>query len=135
MAYVHPVYHGGKNQPEQVTDEYLGCSLCKLPGAKLPKMLLCGHSFCLPCLQQYAGNASMFPCPSCSVLNKVPARGLAALSNNIFVDTQVDRLLRRHNQERGRDDSVYNISCYNQRPDIHCLCGHAACGQATFNHM
>lgn len=116
MTYMHPAYHGGKNHPEQVTDEYLTCGLCHIPGFKQPKQLQCGHTFCLPCLErrvQNVGGAS-FSCPSCARVNIVPRSGLGGLSDNLFIDTQVDRLVRRHNQDRGRDDTWYNISCYGQ---------------------
>ena len=65
MAYVMPEYHGGKNQPEQVTDEYLTCTICKIPGFRQPKILQCGHVFCLKCLESYWCTApnGMIPTP------------------------------------------------------------------------
>ena len=125
MAYVNPVYHGGKNVPEQITDEFLGCPICFLPGYKQPKLLPCGHTFCLPCLKSYAGprgepavgttccpTRRCFACPTCGLETKVPARGVEGFPTNLFVDRQLDMLLRRHNRHRGRDDTWYNISCY-----------------------
>ena len=123
MAHMNPVYHGGKNHPEQVTDEYLTCGICQIPGFKQPKMLQCGHTFCLPCLMRGAPSTegATFCCPSCACVNTVPRSGLAGLSDNLFVDTQVDRLVRRHNQDRGRDDTWYNVSCYDQNYKGHVI--------------
>lgn len=55
MAFALQPYHGGKNQPEQVTDEYLTCTICQEPGFREPKILQCGHCFCLKCLERVWG--------------------------------------------------------------------------------
>lgn len=55
MAYAAQPYHGGKNHPEQVTGEFLTCALCSVPGFRQPKILLCGHVFCLNCLEAWWG--------------------------------------------------------------------------------
>lgn len=60
----------------------------------------------------------MFACPICNTMNKMPQKGgISGLPNNLFADTQIDRLLRRHNKERGRDDARYNIHDYTQAKD------------------
>lgn len=125
MAYVHPAYHGGMNQPEQVTDDYLTCRVCQMPGFTQPKTLPCGHIFCCPCLMKYAGSFGpsnsdkVMRCPTCGQMVKLPHGGLPALSDNLFIDTQVDRLLRRHNADRGRNDTVYNINAYQMDGYMH----------------
>ena len=78
MAYTHPAYHGGRNHPEQVTDEFL-----------------CSRRRHHP------------PAP-----NPVPINRLAQVPKEVFIPTQKDRLLRRHNKARGRDDTLYNIQDY-----------------------
>ena len=40
--------------------------------------------------------------------------GVAGLRNNDFVDTQIDRLLRRDNNAVRRENSLYNITNYKQ---------------------
>ena len=123
MAYIHPLYHGGKNFPEQITDEFLTCTICRVPGFRKPKMLTCGHTFCAPCIERYLGlgegdgGGFYFACPTCKQPQKLPRGGVASLTNNLFADTQIDRLLRRHNMDRRRDDTLYNIEKYTQDVD------------------
>ena len=128
MAYAHPIYHGGMNHVEQMTSEHLTCKLCHVPGYRSPKILpKCGHTFCAPCLERYINNAAptprrrplQMPCPLCGIMNTVPAAGVRGLPNNLFIDVQIDRLLMRHNQDRGRNDARYDISQYVMR---RCLC-------------
>ena len=126
MAYVHRAYHGGKNYSEQVTDEFLTCKLCQVPGFTQPKTLPCGHIFCCPCLARYVqvcgpqgSTGRQLRCPTCGQMVSLPTGGLGALSDNLFVDTQVDRLLRRHNADRGRDDTFYDISNYQMDGYMH----------------
>lgn len=123
MAYSDPVYHGGKNFPHQIADEALTCPICLIPGFRKPKMLpQCGHTFCTPCIERYLGigerdaGGYQFPCPLCKMSNRMSLKGINGLPNNMSVDIQIDRLLLRHNKERGRDNSLYNISCYTQHP-------------------
>lgn len=40
--------------------------------------------------------------------------GVAGLQTNVFVDTQIDRLLRRDNNAVHRENSMYNIKNYHQ---------------------
>ncbi|KAK2183847.1 hypothetical protein NP493_294g00039 [Ridgeia piscesae] len=125
MAYVNPVYHGGRNQPEQVTDDYLTCPICQEPGFIHPKILLCGHAFCLPCLERFIppDARGTFPCPKCRRSTLIPPNGPVGFKDYLFANTQIDRLLRRHNQVRRRDDTFYNIATYEMRYD----------GQATLS--
>ena len=95
MSYAHPAYHGGKNHPEQVTDEYL-CS----------------------------GRRYLPPPP-----NPVPINRLAQVPREVFIPTQTDRLLRRHNKARGRDDTLYHINDYNKP------CGPTGCGNPNTINM
>ncbi|CAD5118875.1 DgyrCDS7548 [Dimorphilus gyrociliatus] len=111
-AYAHPAFHGGKNNSEQVTDEYLTCPISGRPGFIHPKILLCGHTFSKASLESYAGGARCFCCPMCGKVTELPSNGVSGLRDNIFIDTQVEMLLSRHNKARGRDDSFYNITKY-----------------------
>jgi hypothetical protein len=103
----------------QVTDEYLSCFLCKTPGFHLAaRTLLCGHITCEACIRQHVsrgyGNDRQVICPVCQRVTKTPPVTHNNLQNNIFVETQIDRLLRRHNAQRHRDDTLYNISQYRE---------------------
>ena len=80
MSFAHPAYHGGKNHPEQVTDE-----------------LLC------------SGRHHVVP-----PLNPVHSNRLAPVPREVFIPTQKDRLLRRHNNARGRDDTLYKIQDFDK---------------------
>src|SRR6218665_602235 len=112
---------GGRNFPEQVTEEFLTCFVCKEPGFhSKPKLLSCGHTFCQSCLEpRVTGDGRMLQCPRCCCVTNLRPGGVSALRTNLFFDTQIDRLLRRHNKDRGRDDTWYNISCYRQYADGH----------------
>ena len=81
MAYAPIPYHGGKNHPEQVTDEFLCSGRRHLPPPQ----------------------------------NPVPNNRLAQVPKEVFLPTQVDRLLRRHNKARGRNDTLYCI-CHLDQP-------------------
>lgn len=112
---INPVYQGGMNYPEQVTEYFLCCQVCREPGFRDPRLLTCGHVFCARCLDSYAGNGekgySIF-CPLCKVATPVPRKGVEALPRSRFFDCQVDRLVRRHNKAQGRDDVHYNIRAF-----------------------
>lgn len=111
---------GGRNYPEQITDEFLTCYVCKEPGFhSKPKLLSCGHTFCQSCLEPRVTDGAWLRCPRCCAVTTLRAGGVAALRTHLFFDTQIDRLLRRHNKERGRDDTWYNIGGYSQFVDGH----------------
>jgi len=46
----------------------------------------------------------------------MPETGIAGLHDNLFIDTQIDRLLRRDNNANYRENSMYNIAVYNRDP-------------------
>src|SRR6218665_182165 len=58
---------------------------------KSPKLLPCGHTFCLKCSQKTALKASKgpgdeMPCPICRQQFKIPSDGLTGLQNNYYVE-------------------------------------------------
>ena len=122
MAHVHPIYHGGKNYAEQITDEFLTCRLCREPGFRQPKILLCGHTFCQHCIEgalRYQQKGALGPgeffCFLCGAKSKLPYSGPAGLPDNVNVNTQIDKLLMRHNADRAAKTvelSRYNIRNY-----------------------
>lgn len=116
MAYVDKPFQGGRNQPEQMTEEFLTCRLCLQPGFRSkPRLLNCGHTFCHPCLVAYTndGRVRDICCPSCARPTPMPPRGcLDGLPVNLFADTQIDRLLRTNNNANKRENAIYNIPIY-----------------------
>lgn len=48
----------GRNHPESVTEELLSCGICQT-GFKQPKILQCGHVFCLRCLEHVWGTGNV----------------------------------------------------------------------------
>jgi len=117
-SYLPEAYHGGKNQPEPVTEEFLTCRLCNDGFRVRPKILSCGHTFCMPCLNAYTcgGRKRSICCPTCARPTCMPEGGVCCLHDNLFVDTQIDRLLRRDNNANYRENSMYNVAVYDVDP-------------------
>lgn len=117
-SYVEKEYHGGKNQPEQTNEEFLSCRLCDDGFRVRPKILQCGHSFCLPCLHQYTCGSQKrsICCPLCGRPTCMPETGVRGLHDNMYIDTQLDRLLRRDNNANHRENSMYNFPVYDRDP-------------------
>lgn len=117
-SYVLGAYHGGKNQPEQVTEEFLGCRLCNAGFRIRAKILPCGHTFCMPCLEAYTcgSRKRTICCPTCERPSCMPDTGIAGLRDNLFIATQIDRLLRRDNNANYRENSMYNLHVYHRDP-------------------
>ena len=74
---------------DDLKNDFLTCPLC-LQLYKNPKLLLCQHTFCLKCLEEYARH-NYFPrgkcvCPYCKQTVPVPEDGdLSNLPNNFLV--------------------------------------------------
>ncbi|ESO96930.1 hypothetical protein LOTGIDRAFT_115231, partial [Lottia gigantea] len=57
------------------TSNNLECSIC-CETFKTPKVLICGHTFCLDCLERYIGNrTTKFKCPVCGKVVRIPKGG------------------------------------------------------------
>ena len=83
------------------------CSVCRglLNDAKL---LQCGHSYCLKCLEDLAskqdvGTAGHLSCPVCRSSCVIPSSGLQSLPPNVYVDTLVQ--LKQMPTSKDRADS------------------------------
>lgn len=117
-SYRSKYYHGSMNNPEDVTEQFLLCRLCKQELKHSPKILECGHTFCRPCLDAYTQCACVRDvcCPTCArptPLLPEPCRGVdKALPNSVFIETQMDHLIRRQNKATGRESSNYHLTCF-----------------------
>ena len=56
----------------------LECAVC-MERYTDPRVLSCGHTFCLQCLQRMDDNIGSLPCPSCRTMSLIPSEGLAYL--------------------------------------------------------
>ena len=71
----------------------LNCSVC-LEVFECPKLLRCGHTFCLECLEQMvADQASVITCPLCNQKTLKPPEGLTDLVDDFRVSQIRDGLL------------------------------------------
>lgn len=71
------------------------CEICfdNYSPENYPKMLACHHCFCLSCLSTIARNAGdKITCPTCRKVTSVVGRGVADLSNNIYILKVIDTL-------------------------------------------
>ncbi|CAH1239796.1 EIF4G3 [Branchiostoma lanceolatum] len=67
--------------------EIFECSIC-LQVVKRPKVLSCGHTFCMECLVSLVKESKSLKCPTCQELVKLDKAGRAgveSLTNNILV--------------------------------------------------
>ncbi|ESO92193.1 hypothetical protein LOTGIDRAFT_121286 [Lottia gigantea] len=63
------------------------CSIC-YEGFTIPKILPCGHTFCVDCLERYIGDKTeTFPCPICQQDVKIPEGGAKMFTTNFILQT------------------------------------------------
>ena len=74
---------------EKVVDS--NCSVC-LEQFSEPKILPCGHSFCLKCLERTVGMRVKITCPLCRQTHAVPAGGLQGFLTDFIVSHEVEIL-------------------------------------------
>ena len=89
---------GGSSQ--DLWDE-LDCSLC-LDSFTKPKVLPCGHTFCLDCLSKYSeslANKYRFPCPLCKEVTTVPFQSIEHLPNNYVAQNMIAKIKKPQKNE------------------------------------
>src|SRR6218665_483211 len=77
-------------EPRQAFEDSTICCICT-EVYKCPKLLLCGHTFCLNCIQETGLKASKgpgdeMPCPFCRRQFKIPSDGFTGLKNNYYAE-------------------------------------------------
>lgn len=106
---------------EDTGDLDLTCTFCQ-DILTSPKILPCFDTLCRPCLEQLAirhGAKGHFPCPSCRQEVQIPAAGVSAFKDNVYIDTdllskaQQGLLCVRHQQ---REVELYCVDC------AQCIC-------------
>ena len=84
-------------------DAVLSCGVCmELFEVSLddrsPKMLACGHTYCLQCVRQLSGHGGgSITCPACREVTRVPPGGPTELQNNYSVLGMMD-LVAQHRE-------------------------------------
>ena len=69
----------------------LECSIC-LEQMVVPKILPCGHTFCLDCLCKIEPEEKKIKCPECRKEHDLPIEGAKGFSNNYKLATLIDDL-------------------------------------------
>ncbi|CAD5216232.1 unnamed protein product [Bursaphelenchus okinawaensis] len=137
-----PKTNGSVNPLEKI-EQLLTCSIC-LDRYKMPKLLPCHHTFCLPCLESYADTVHHnLKCPECRSEHAVPFEGAKAFPNNLtlakFLDIhleatddnqeQLEAYIQRYNMERCK------ICDEKAELEICAHCDRKACKECRKAHM
>ena len=73
-------------------DEILECPICSLALSN-PKLLICGHTICLTCLEQLGQDkepGEKVPCPECRITFKIPEYGMSSLRRNLLISKIIE---------------------------------------------
>lgn len=130
-----------------VENDYLMCSIC-LGRYRDPRLLPCGHSFCLQCLEDHIKQtvtdpaASHFKCPNDRTQVGRPAVGLAPKhwASAFPVDTFLGSLLsavmiHASSSEGGNNKDAACAQHKNRIKEFYCLnCGVSACTYCVVKH-
>ena len=126
---------------QSVVDSLLECSIC-LQVYQDPRLLPCGHTFCLKCLQKLVNvrkdNLNQLPCSLCRNPWIVPADGLCNFPKN-FIATDFITSLSSTNQcgETGENEQhdkaeYFCLDCW--EPLCYICCSFHKRTKATRNH-
>ncbi|GMT19746.1 hypothetical protein PFISCL1PPCAC_11043, partial [Pristionchus fissidentatus] len=129
--------------PLEKIEQLLTCPIC-LDRYKVPKLLPCQHTFCLPCLESCAESAGrLLKCPECRAEHNIPYDGVKAFQTNYtltgFLDihlqatnetsSQLEEYIHRYNLERCKvcDEKSECETCAH--------CDRRACKECRNSHM
>src|SRR6218665_1216102 len=135
------------NVPQkQELEDSTSCCICT-EIYKCPKLLPCGHTFCMSCIQETGLKASKrpedeMPCPLCRQQFKIPSDGFTGLQNNYYVELLIrvahildpcvealisgDACLEENQEEAGKEDQRAEMYC--------CDCKHKLCEECCRHH-
>ncbi|KAI8485511.1 hypothetical protein Bbelb_367050 [Branchiostoma belcheri] len=91
--------------PEEVSNDFLECTIC-CDTYKNPKILIpCLHTFCEHCLQEWVqkNDGDTFPCPICRQPVPLPQDGVGGLKNNSHLASLVKAVTEHHKIRQGKD--------------------------------
>ncbi|KAF8358987.1 nhl-1, partial [Pristionchus pacificus] len=129
--------------PLEKIEQLLTCPIC-LDRYKVPKLLPCQHTFCLPCLESCAESAGrLLKCPECRAEHNIPYEGVKAFQTNYtltgFLDihlqatnessAQIEEYIHRYNLERCK------ICDEKSECDMCAHCDRRACKECRNSHM
>ncbi|GMR43159.1 hypothetical protein PMAYCL1PPCAC_13354 [Pristionchus mayeri] len=129
--------------PLEKIEQLLTCPIC-LDRYKVPKLLPCQHTFCLPCLESCAESAGrLLKCPECRAEHSIPYEGVKAFQTNYtltgFLDihlqassessAQIEEYIHRYNLERCK-------ICNEKSECENCAhCDRQSCKECRNSHM
>ena len=100
-------------------DDILSCNICfekfSGTGEQSPRILNCGHTYCLKCLNAMCGGRNRLECPSCRLPTKF-GRGLGPAS--LAVNFQSVRLLEMAQSSLRSRDEILATGCVGREIDL-----------------
>jgi len=130
----------------QELEDSTSCCICT-EIYTFPKLLPCGHTFCMNCIQETVLKISKdpgdeMPCPICRQRFKIPSDGCTGLQNNYYVEGLIrvpqilnpfvreiilcDACLEEDQEETGREVQRAEMYC--------CDCKQRLCGECCRHH-
>ena len=95
-------------------ENFLNCPICFDPFDQ-PKVLQCGHTFCLRCLEQLSRSQDKYvSCPECRERTKKPTEGVSKLRNDFRITQIKDLLLEtsvNHAETKPVEEPQENDEC------------------------
>ena len=109
---------GGVSVEEELYSfELFECSVClESLINKQPRLLSCGHTFCIPCLQQLL-EGNTVNCPKCRSPTRLPPGGMQALPKN----TDINKMREREQELSARNDNFCQM-CKNRDSKVEFIC-------------
>ena len=117
-------------------EEQITCPIC-LEHFTNPKLVPCGHSFCLQCLQrvpiELVNGSHYLPCPTCRVSCPVPDKGVASLPPSFVINNLIEvyDLLKKVSDHQHASCDI----CDDNNADRYCKqCAKFLCPQCLHHH-